>query len=341
MKISNPVLISRSDEGRHCIPISVLSRTPSPISPISALSRTTHSGNPPDTLAPTSPLRFHPVLPSGEVSPVRVTPREPSPPRNPALDFPLPPLPVEIIVEEDENVDFNLDPQISQESEFVVPTVLKPPPPRKRPSNDAAPSECLSPNSPNTSFVHQADPNLEPLPIREKSPAMDQEPQSRFSVYSNSTAAYSPSSANTIDSPASACFSSTNGDSSVPDSPYELPTPYGSEIAEEDSADHRSLPINDSDQDLAFGGLRIDTGDSRRNAACFGFPAFQGYSLPEEENSSQATLRKTATLQEASRATFGPSAEGKFLQSLSESGQGLSALDELLNELGYLGDSIL
>ncbi|KAH0547957.1 hypothetical protein GP486_008302, partial [Trichoglossum hirsutum] len=310
MKISNPVLISRSDEGRHCIPISVLSRTPSPTSPVGALTRVAHSGNPSDTRPPTSPLRFHPVLPSGEASPVRVTPREPSPLRNPALDVPLPPLPVEIIVEEDENVDFNLDLRKSQESGFIAPTILKPPPPRKRLFKDATFStspECPSPSSPGTTSVRQAALRPEPLHLREKYPTMDQEPQSRFSVYSNSTAAYSP---NTINSPASACFSSTNGDSSVPDSPYELPTPYGSEFAVEDSTDMRDEsrppPVDDKDQDYSFGGLRINTGDSKRKAACFGFPAFQGYSLPVEENSSQATLRKTATLQDASRATFGP-----------------------------------
>jgi hypothetical protein len=255
--------------------------------------------------------------------------------RNPALDLPLPPLPVEIIVEEDENEDFNLDFQASPEPEFVIPTALKPPPRRKPSVNEAVSSNRLSPSIP------------EPLRIREKIPRMDQEPQSRFSVYSNSTAPYSPSSIYTFNSPTSACFSSVNGDSSVPDSPCELSTPFGSDIAEGELADMHDKcrqPTDDEDQEYSFGGLRIDTGDSKRKAACFGFPTFQGYSLPEEENGSQDTLRKTATLgviQEASRATFGPSANGKFLHSLGDSEQGLSTLEELLNDLGYLGDSIL
>jgi hypothetical protein len=251
----------------------------------------------------------------------------------------LPPLPVEVIEEEDENEDFDLD---SPDKEFFSPTALKPAPPRKQSLKEAGPSKLLSPD---TVFTRHPSLRPEPLRIRGKASWMDEEPQSHFSIYSNSTADYSPT-ANTINSPTSACFSST-GDSSIPNSPYELPTPFGSEIAEEDSTNVRSIvqsPVGDNDQDFAFGALRIDTGDSKRKAACFGLPAFQGYSLPEEENSSQATLRKIATLgvvQETSRMTFGQPADEKFLQSLSESGQGLSTLEELLNDLGYLGDSIL
>ncbi|KAH0541528.1 hypothetical protein FGG08_004003 [Glutinoglossum americanum] len=350
LKIGNPVLISRSDEGRHCIPISAFSRTPSPTSPASVLPQThspIRSGNPTETRPPKSPLRFHPVVPSVDVSPVRATSRDLSPSRNPILDLPLPPLPVEIIVEEDENEDFDLDFQASPEPEYVIPTALKPPPPRKPSFNEDSSSECLSPNIPDMTFGHHTALKPEPLHIRERIPRMDQEPRSHFSIYSNSSAAYSPSSANTLNSPMSAYFSSINGDSSVPDSPCELPTPFGSEFAEEDLTDMRNTSrrlVDDNDQELALGGLRINTGDSKRKAACFGFPTFKGYSLPEEENSSQDTLRKTATLgvsQETSRTTFGPAGDGEFLQSLSESEQGLSTLEELLNDLGYLGDSII
>ncbi|KAI9763662.1 MAG: hypothetical protein M1840_000376 [Geoglossum simile] len=339
MKISNPVLISRSDGGRRCIPISSFPKftcPKSPTNPPSATLSSPRSENPLGSNAPLSPLRSHPVLPLGEVL---ARSREPSPLRNPILDLPLPPLPVEAIEEEDENEDSELD---SPDREFSAPTALKPAPPRKQSPDETVASAPLSPDTDVTSH-----PSLrpEPLCIRGKASWMDQEPQSRFSVYSNSTADYSPT-ANTINSPTSACLSST-GDSSVPNSPYGLPTPFGSEIAEEDSTNVREIvqsPIGDNGRDSALSALRIGTGDSRRKAACFGLPAFQGYSLPEEENSSQATLRKIATLgvvQETSRMTFGPPADNKFLQSLNESGQGLSALEELLNDLGYLGDSIL
>ncbi|KAI9779527.1 MAG: hypothetical protein M1839_007335 [Geoglossum umbratile] len=339
MKIGNPVLISRSDEGRHCIPIPSLSRIASPASPASTLPGallSPRSENPLGSNMPLSPLRSHPVLPRGDVL---ARSREPSPLRNPTLDLPLPPIPVEVIEEEDENDDFDLE---SPEREFVTPTALKPAPPRKQSFNETTPLETLIPD---TEFARHPSLRPEPLHIRGRASWMDREPQSHFSIYSNSTADYSPT-ANTINSPTSACFSST-GDSSAPNSPHELSTPSGSEVAEEDSMDMRDViqsPVGDNDQDFAFGALRIDTSDSKRNAACFGFSAFQGYSLPEGENGSQATLRKIATLgvvQKASRMTFGPPADGKFLQSLSESGQGLSTLEELLNDMGYLGDSIL
>jgi hypothetical protein len=70
---------------------------------------------------------------------------------------------------------------------------------------------------------------------------------------------------------------------------------------------------------------------------------FHGYSLPDGDYASEQTLRKetpvgglSGTL--ASRTTFGGAAA---FESQSEDVENLSALEQLLNELGYLGGVIV
>ena len=68
---------------------------------------------------------------------------------------------------------------------------------------------------------------------------------------------------------------------------------------------------------------------------------FKGYSLPDGEYASELTLRKQTPIEAlhgpASRTTFGGA------EAFEETGEarGLSALEELLNDMGYLGDVIV
>ncbi|KAF2737223.1 hypothetical protein EJ04DRAFT_488643 [Polyplosphaeria fusca] len=110
-----------------------------------------------------------------------------------------------------------------------------------------------------------------------------------------------------------------------------------------DPCSHFSLPeIPDSAPQLSlnvpstasFGPslFRLDIQHSedapRRQAACFGFSGFQGYSLPEDDSTSQATITKATTLGE-------PSIESQDRLS------SVSQLDKLMNDFGYLGDSVV
>ena len=70
---------------------------------------------------------------------------------------------------------------------------------------------------------------------------------------------------------------------------------------------------------------------------------FNGYSLPDGEYASEQTLRKETPLgalsgNAANRTTFGGATA---FESSSEDARGMSALEELLSEMGYLGDVIV
>jgi hypothetical protein len=68
---------------------------------------------------------------------------------------------------------------------------------------------------------------------------------------------------------------------------------------------------------------------------------FGGYTLPEADYASEQTLRKETPLsqlsQAASRATFGPAPRSPPAHDDVEQ---MSALQQLLSEMGYLGDVI-
>lgn len=70
---------------------------------------------------------------------------------------------------------------------------------------------------------------------------------------------------------------------------------------------------------------------------------FNGYSLPDSEYASELTLRKETPIGAlstgpASRTTFGGAAA---FEGGSGDARSMSALEELLNEMGYLGDVIV
>ncbi|KAE8448418.1 hypothetical protein EG329_009483 [Mollisiaceae sp. DMI_Dod_QoI] len=67
---------------------------------------------------------------------------------------------------------------------------------------------------------------------------------------------------------------------------------------------------------------------------------FSGYSLPEAEYASEQTLRKQTPLSPGSRITFG-APPAAFSPAAGNETEHMSALEELLNEMGYLGDVIV
>ncbi|TVY71473.1 hypothetical protein LSUE1_G007295 [Lachnellula suecica] len=70
---------------------------------------------------------------------------------------------------------------------------------------------------------------------------------------------------------------------------------------------------------------------------------FSGYSLPEDQFSSEHTLRKEASLAQsksATRATFGGAAAFSVGAGSADVAN-MSALEELMNDMGYLGDIIV
>jgi hypothetical protein len=72
-------------------------------------------------------------------------------------------------------------------------------------------------------------------------------------------------------------------------------------------------------------------------------PGFNAYSLPEDQYASEQTLTKDSPLsqltQTASRATFG--ASPPFLPNPVPDAESMSTLEQLLHQVGYLGDVIV
>ena len=80
--------------------------------------------------------------------------------------------------------------------------------------------------------------------------------------------------------------------------------------------------------------LDIGSGDdSTYSPVADGDMPFSGYSLPDVE-----TLGKAGLGQAASRETFGGAVAGTGVEGQDE--RSLSALQELLSEMGYLGDFV-
>ncbi|KAL2074340.1 hypothetical protein VTL71DRAFT_8118 [Oculimacula yallundae] len=104
-----------------------------------------------------------------------------------------------------------------------------------------------------------------------------------------------------------------------------------------------SSDVNDDDEDLA-----LDTGSGDEftyspTSADIPTGGFSGYSLPESDYASEQTLRKVTPLSQlsqlspaSSRATFG-AARPAFEPQAEQ----MSALQQLLSEMGYLGDVIV
>ncbi|KAK0124399.1 hypothetical protein ONS95_009360 [Cadophora gregata] len=109
------------------------------------------------------------------------------------------------------------------------------------------------------------------------------------------------------------------------------------------SSEHSiSSDINDDDVDLA---ADVGSGDEFTYSpvlADIPIEGFTGYSLPEADCASEQTLRKDTPLSQlaptsASRATFGATHQTTFEPEVEQ----MTALQQLLSEMGYLGDVII
>ena len=172
------------------------------------------------------------------------------------------------------------------------------------------------------------------------------ENRSHFSTWSADSSTFSCIATNE-DIVHSPTFSSLTSDSSdINESPQQISDPFthGDQtytFSEKDVEDESSLPsLSSSPPKLELNPLHISTfgtnllnlnirrsGEmSHRQASCFGF-GFQGYSLPEDETESQATITKVTSHEEPAIAN------GR--------GSSVSHIERLMNEFGYLGESVL
>lgn len=104
----------------------------------------------------------------------------------------------------------------------------------------------------------------------------------------------------------------------------------------------RSLPDSNEDEDLT---ADVGSGDEFAYSPVLSdtpAPGFSGYSLPEDQYASEQTIRKATPVsqltQTASRATFGAA---PFLPNPVPDAESMSTLEQLLSEMGYLGDVIV
>ncbi|KAI9797327.1 MAG: hypothetical protein M1833_005506 [Piccolia ochrophora] len=389
MDIGDPVLISRTDEGRHCIP---LSRAASSSSfgddssrqskelKCSMPSRDPHGRrardpsplglNPPNVLSGPYPPGSEPQEPFNEVfglAKAAVQLREPSPLRDP-IEHEENPVKEAVFVSdqviqeaEDEEDDFNFHSQASTEqvSELGVATELSAPPSRSRIAAQAKTTADENVEISPTKAAGQRDRASQvPTPL-DLLPAGDveQTASSRFSIYSTTTAAFTPTT-NYSASLTSPSLSPGRRSSYTLPSPNRLSADFSlpsiSDYSEEGLATYSMRLSIDPEtsvrsslshlEDFSCDTFQGDQPLSKRNGAYFGRCGFQGYGLPMEEHASDATIGKAvnAGLQQAgSRSTFGSQTDGPILTVLAnEPSQGLSAMEELLNDLGYLGNVI-
>jgi len=105
----------------------------------------------------------------------------------------------------------------------------------------------------------------------------------------------------------------------------------------------RSLPDSNEDEDLT---ADVGSGDELTYSPVLSeipTQGFSGYSLPDDQYASEQTIGKDTPLlqltQTASRATFG--AAPPFLPNPVPDAESMSTLEQLLSEMGYLGDVIV
>ncbi|KAI9701115.1 MAG: hypothetical protein M1836_001784 [Candelina mexicana] len=364
MVIGEPVLVSRTDKGRLCTPISSSQSAPG--------SRSLSPPADPDSLDP-RPLRSHPIdisrrsLTSLANQQAATRSRTPSPLRHAVA--------VEICPYEDpstgtrrglstENVTQDVPTEDSlteahrQQEELTFDTSIT-----ERQHDD---TEKQAPLCQIT--VQTLDKCLPDLPAFLKPEPLKPQPhifefgnitKSRFSVYSTSTIESSPSLSYTSDDPKSPSFNSvftdvdvippSNRVSSGPATPHF--TDFSGKIGQDEQESHNHEDLTSEESSLLneytaipLEGLRIESAGSRRDAACFGFQSFQGYSLPIEEQDSQLTLGKASSPTHTAPAFSVASeqqADRGFLPSWQDSThQSLATMAELYNDLGYLGAMI-
>ena len=201
--------------------------------------------------------------------------------------------------------------------------------------------------------LHEAPLPPPPPPARmAPSPPDDEEenfPKSHFSMWSNSSLAMSPKS-DFSDSPGSPCFSSLASVSSAPLSPaFSLIHDPQSEARPAEPSEFartsfRSRTTIDSqtNEETVEGDTHPtdwplkDSGPTPRSKSS----AFPGYSLPEESYTSQDTIRTPVADSPAEGQTVHQSVS-KERKSRDMWKEHVSAMDDMMQDLGYLGELIV
>lgn len=174
---------------------------------------------------------------------------------------------------------------------------------------------------------------------------------SHFSTWSTDSTSFSYpiSEQGTVHSPTYSSLTSNSSDAGSPqrydedlehdDMPYKHDSHHGTKAAAVDNEDegpaletsyeHQAPPrlqLPFLDQDVFQLNLLQPDAKSRRQVSCFGLSGFQGYSLPEDETMSQATITKNS---------LPPAPTVR-----SERDSSVSQLENLMSEFGFLGDVV-
>lgn len=206
--------------------------------------------------------------------------------------------------EDDDNFASQLN-RISMNEKGIF-TALAPPPSRQRPSPGTRAHTAKGITKPLPQLPEEDNTTLMPPPLRLRTTAsaVELQPRSHFSTSTIST---------TITSPSESHFSFN-----------------------EDFNDEEDLTADlGSGDEFTYSPVLAETPVEG---------GFSGYSLPEAEYASELTLRKQTPLspfqEPASRMTFGAS-PAAYPSTTGTEPEHMSALEQLLSEMGYLGDVIV
>ncbi|KAF2642075.1 hypothetical protein P280DRAFT_506527 [Massarina eburnea CBS 473.64] len=186
------------------------------------------------------------------------------------------------------------------------------------------------------------------------------ERNSHFSLWSNDSYTSTSPTSDDEETTQSPTFSSLTSNCSEPGSPQLLSSRFSVDTIDDlifrssqdesslDTEQLQSSPPLSQGQDslLQLEDLRLSSfgpsmfldiqqrGESRRQAACFGYGNFQGYALPEDETMSKATITEQSIL-----GTQDENGLGLRIGHQRESS--VSQLERLVDEFGFLGDAVL
>ncbi|KAI9817517.1 MAG: hypothetical protein M1827_001127 [Pycnora praestabilis] len=361
-RISSPVLISQTDEERSCMPVPAVKSAsyPRQHSFTASSARVETEAN---------PLGSHPVgnprEPSSVASssPLSSISREPSSLRNVLPSFGDPERDAEAHGGDVDYLALLGNAAKEHQSIAVGQSWISP----KHLSIDLDTDRAMQPTHSLNSTVNEQLPDSSyegsPDPFDLRSPLYKSEKvmTSHFSMSSASTAAFWVSPDDNLNDPVSPALSCPSDGFNNLRSSYHLTsgpvTPsfsdtFGAEdmssaqstsLDGENLSNHRNSSSDDA-SNLSLDGLYFNIGVSRRNVACFGFGSFQGYSLPEEEHASETTIRKASNpvvVRPMSRTGFSKKTDKTVDSWNNRSSQDLSAIEKLVDELGYLGNIIV
>lgn len=229
-------------------------------------------------------------------------------------------IPDEIVEEGEDDDNFASQVNFSNLYDRGIFTQLSPPPTGLR-----SPPSRRAVTSTSKPLPELPESNLVPQPLRLRAFASAAElPKSHFSISTVSTSDMPRSHFST--STVSTCILEARSHFSTSTISTLLDSPTDSTFAYNGSDDEEDLVVDEEDSDEFTCSPVSDTVEGR---------GFTGYSLPEDEYSSQHTLRKDVCSPN-SRMTFGGAvAAGET--DLTK----MTALEELMSEVGYLGGSII